>query len=133
MHTYVYIYMYMHVHARIHYLAPCEKYIPFFKVSVFFQFPIISSLQVERESINIFCFSKLWQSQCVSSPARAIEEHAFIVPGSGASCVAASHEGRRNLTDVQETGQWLGGEQIPELIINDLLACGYLPSLCSLL
>ena len=79
--------------------------------------------QVERENVNMFCFSKLWQSQCVSAAAKALEEHQFCVPGAGTSAVAASFEGRRNLTDVQETSQWLGGEEIPKLILGDLLNC----------
>lgn len=81
----------------------------------------ISLYQVDREAVNMFCFSKLWQSQIVSSAGRAIDENQFIVPGT--TCVAASHEGRRNLTDVQETSQWIGGEQIPELILKDLMSC----------
>lgn len=76
---------------------------------------------MDRDDVNVFCFSKLWQNQVVSSPARAIDESQFVIPG--LSIVASSAEGRRNYTDCQETSQWLGGDQIPQLILDDLLAC----------
>lgn len=81
----------------------------------------IPPFKVDKADVNVFCFSKLWQSQIVSTPARAIDESSFVVPG--LSTVASSAEGRRNFTDVQETGQWLGGEHIPQLILQDLLSC----------
>ena len=81
----------------------------------------IPPIKVEKADVNVFCFSKLWQSQIVSAPARAIDESSFVVPG--LSTVASSAEGRRNFTDVQETAQWLGGEHIPQLILQDLLCC----------
>lgn len=74
-------------------------------------------LQVEKEDINIFASSVLWQSQVVSEAARAIEEHEFIIPGQN-PMVCSAAEGRRNYTDLQETAQWLGGLQLPELIIT---------------
>ena len=38
---------------------------------------------------------------------------------------SSAHEGRRNLTDAQETSQWMGGTEVPEMILKDLL--GILP------
>ena len=35
----------------------------------------------------------------------------------------SSAEGRRNYTDVQETAQWLGGTEIPNAILQALMAC----------
>ena len=34
----------------------------------------------------------------------------------------SSAEGRRNYTDLQETSQWLGGLEIPKVILGDLLS-----------
>ncbi|CAK9104598.1 unnamed protein product, partial [Durusdinium trenchii] len=47
--------------------------------------------KVDRDDVNVFCFSKLWQNQVVSSPARAIDESQFVIPG--LSIVASSAEG----------------------------------------
>lgn len=38
---------------------------------------------------------------------------------------SSAHEGRRNLTDAQETSQWMAGTEVPEMILKDLL--GILP------
>ncbi|CAK9088579.1 Uncharacterized protein SCF082_LOCUS41831 [Durusdinium trenchii] len=77
--------------------------------------------QVDRETVNVFCFSKLWLAQLTSETPRAIEESEFVVPmASGVS----SAEGRRNYTDLQETAQWLGGLEIPKCILKDLLSVG---------
>ena len=73
---------------------------------------------MDRSSINHFCFSRLWTSQYVSQQPKAVNEQDFIVPGTGAT--VSSAEGRRNLTDVQETSQWLGGIEVPEMILADL-------------
>lgn len=82
--------------------------------------------QVDRETVNVFCFSKLWLAQLTSETPRAIEESEFVVPmASGVS----SAEGRRNYTDLQETAQWLGGLEIPKCILKDLLSVGPLASL----
>lgn len=50
----------------------------------------------------------------------ALQERDFVVPGEG----YMSHDGRRNLTDLQETSQWLGGPAVAKAIIAGLL--GYL-------
>ena len=81
--------------------------------------PPTTSLKVEKEDVNHFVASKLWQSQLVSSAPRAIDESEFIIPGCNA--IVSSAEGRRNYTDVQETAQWIGGLEIPKLILKDLL------------
>ena len=48
---------------------------------------------------------------------KAIQEKDFVVPGEGFAC----HDGRRNLTDLQETSQWLGGSEVPKAILSALL------------
>ncbi len=52
---------------------------------------------------------------------QAIQESQFVVPGATAG-VVSSAEGRRNYTDVQETAQWLGGQEVPSQILTDLLS-----------
>ena len=52
----------------------------------------------------------------------ALAEKSFVVPG-GESM--PTHEGRRNLTDQQETAQWLGGRQVPAAILQALLGALY--------
>lgn len=47
----------------------------------------------------------------------AIQEKDFVVPGE----TLTSHDGRRNLTDLQETSQWLGGLGVPKSILTGLL------------
>ena len=81
--------------------------------------PPSKSSKVEKEDVNCFASSKLWQSQLVSSAPRAIDESEFIIPG--CSAIVSSAEGRRNYTDLQETAQWIGGTEIPKLILKDLL------------
>lgn len=81
--------------------------------------PPSKSSKVEKEDVNCFASSKLWQSQLVSSAPRAIDESEFIIPGCNA--IVSSAEGRRNYTDLQETAQWIGGTEIPKLILKDLL------------
>ena len=69
-----------------------------------------------------FCSSDLWVRQALM-PGKyppALQERDFIVPGEG----YISHDGRRNLTDLQETSQWLGGHAVAKAIIAGLL--GYL-------
>ncbi|CAK9115722.1 unnamed protein product [Durusdinium trenchii] len=78
-----------------------------------------SAEKVDRSGVNTFCFSKLWQTQVTSSSPRAIDESEFIVPATGG---VSSAEGRRNYTDLQETSQWLGGLEIPKVILGDLLS-----------
>lgn len=48
----------------------------------------------------------------------AINEREFVVPGEGILC----HDQRRNLTDQQETAQWLGGLHVPKAILTALLS-----------
>lgn len=66
-----------------------------------------------------FCSSDLWLRQAFEAgtfPA-AIPESQFQVPGEGLT----SHDGRRNLTDLQETAQWLGGSAVAKSILKGLL------------
>lgn len=76
---------------------------------------------MDKTSINKHCDSKLWCSQVMSEPCRAINEGEFLVPGIAALPCGSGAEGRRNLTDFQETARWLGGEDIPEKVLQDLL------------
>ena len=75
--------------------------------------------KVDKSDVNVFCFSKLWQNQMVSSSVCALEESHFVIPGQG--IVSSSAEGRRNYTDAQETAHWLGGASAPEHTLADLL------------
>ena len=68
---------------------------------------------------NRFCSSDLWIRQALV-PGKyppALQERDFVVPGEG----YISHDGRRNLTDLQETSQWLGGQSVAKAIIAGLL------------
>ncbi len=56
----------------------------------------------------------------MSGQPKAIQESQFVVPGVMTG-VVSSAEGRRNYTDVQETAQWLGGQEVPSQILTDLL------------
>ena len=65
-----------------------------------------------------FCSSPLWMRQglpLASFPA-ALHEKDFVVPGEN----LLSHSERRNLTDLQETCQWLGGQGVPRAIFEQL-------------
>ncbi len=77
--------------------------------------------QVDKSTVNKFCSSKVWTSQIISQAPKVINETDFVVPGVSSS----AHEGRRNLTDPQETAQWMGGNEVPEMILKDLI--GILP------
>ncbi len=59
---------------------------------------------------------------------QALQEKDFVVPGEG----FISHDGRRNLTDLQETSQWLGGVSVAKGILEGLLGTSsiYLALLC---
>lgn len=48
----------------------------------------------------------------------AIAEKDFIVPGDP----LLSHSERRNLSDLQETSQWLGGVSVPKAILTSLMS-----------
>lgn len=48
----------------------------------------------------------------------AIQEKDFTVPGDA----MLSHTERRNLTDFQETSQWLGGPAVPKAVLKALLS-----------
>ena len=66
-----------------------------------------------------FCSSDLWTRQALAPgnfPA-ALQEREFVVPGEQ----LLSHDGRRNLTDLQETAQWLGGVSVAKSILVALL------------
>ena len=81
----------------------------------------MNCLEVDKENVNVFCNSKLWTCQLVSGQPKAIQEQDFIVPGANSGAMSSA-EGRRNYTDVQETAQWLGGIDLPLLVLKDLLS-----------
>ena len=76
--------------------------------------------EVDKSGINKFCFSKLWSAQ-ICGQATAINENQFVVPGLLTGQIFSSAEGRRNYTDLQETAQWLGGQDVPTKILEELL------------
>lgn len=51
----------------------------------------------------------------------ALAEKNFVIPGPGDESLLCG-EARRNLTDQQETSQWLGGVGVPKAILNSLLS-----------
>ncbi|CAE6916132.1 unnamed protein product [Symbiodinium sp. CCMP2456] len=71
--------------------------------------------KADKASINCFCFSRLWAQQ-ITKPAVPIQESSFVVPGA-----LPTFESKRNMTDAQETAQWLGGTEVPQQILEALL------------
>ena len=70
-----------------------------------------------------FCTSPLWCKQALQEPfPAAIEERDFVIPGDGFS----SNDARKNLTDLQETSQWLGGVQVPRMILAAMCALPFI-------
>ncbi|CAL1150712.1 unnamed protein product [Cladocopium goreaui] len=65
-----------------------------------------------------FCTSQLWlrQSLQLANFPKALDEKSFVVPGEA----FLSHDTRRSLTDLQETAQWLGGQAVPQSILEAL-------------
>jgi len=70
----------------------------------------------------------LWTRQALQRFPQALQEKDFVVPGEN----LISHDGRRNLTDLQETSQWLGGVSVAKGILEGLLgnSSTYLVLLC---
>jgi hypothetical protein len=60
----------------------------------------------------------LWTRQVLQDFPSAIAEKDFVVPGD----VLLSHCERRNLTDLQETAQWLGGLSVPRSVLKSLMS-----------
>jgi len=60
----------------------------------------------------------LWLRQALPAASfpPALPEKEFVVPGES----ILSHSERRNLTDLQETSQWLGGINVPKAILEQL-------------
>ena len=65
-----------------------------------------------------FVQSSLWLRQVLQEFPSAIAEKDFITPGE----TMLSHCERRNLTDMQETSQWLGGINVPKMVLSSLLS-----------
>ena len=61
-------------------------------------------------SVNTFSNTDLWRLQGLplSDAPRAVAESDFAVPS--AKSFLCSADSRRNLTDIQETAQWIAGE-----------------------
>ncbi|CAK9014066.1 Uncharacterized protein SCF082_LOCUS12189 [Durusdinium trenchii] len=71
-----------------------------------------------ENQVNVFCGSFLWTRQALMEFPSAIQEKDFTVPGDA----MLSHTERRNLTDFQETSQWLGGPAVPKAVLKALLS-----------
>ena len=79
---------------------------------------------VKATQINDFTTSELWRLQgLVGSFPLALSEHDFRVPA--AKSFLISNDARRNLTDVQETSQWMAGEEFAKRVLESML--GFLP------
>lgn len=63
-----------------------------------------------------FCQSSLWTRQALQTFPAALPERQFVVPNEN----LLSHSERRNLTDLQETAQWMGGKGVPLAILEAL-------------
>ena len=101
-YAYIYIYIYMYI---------CV-YIYIYMKSLYPDYVFTSSCQ----SFGRFCSSSLWLRQVLQEFPAAIPEKEFCVPGDS----LLSHSERRNLTDLQETSQWLGGLAVPRSILKSL-------------
>ncbi|CAK9104214.1 Uncharacterized protein SCF082_LOCUS48644 [Durusdinium trenchii] len=74
--------------------------------------------EIEHQ-VNLFCGSMLWQRQSLPTPfPGALSEKEFVVPGES----LLSNDTRRNLTDLQETSQWIGGGRVPTAILTALFS-----------
>ena len=80
-----------------------------------------SQSQTPGNMLNIFQKSDLWRLQGLPLDALpvALKEGDFIVPSAKAHL--QSHDSRRNLTDCQETSQWVGGEDIFSKLLLSIL------------
>ena len=67
--------------------------------------------------------SSLWQRQVLQDFPAAIQEKEFVVPSDS----LLSHQERRNLTDLQETSQWLGGIGVPRAVLKSLMSSPTMP------
>ncbi len=90
----------------------------------------ISSLSLQPR----FCSSALWIRQSLLPAAfpPALNEKSFVVPGCGADTLL-SNDQRRNLTDQQETSQWLGGVMVPKQILSAVTSKGLIYGIVSLI
>ena len=70
------------------------------------------------QSLDRFCASTLWLRQVLQEFPAAIAEKDFCVPGD----TLLSHSERRNLTDLQETSQWLGGTAVARCVLKSLMS-----------
>lgn len=63
-------------------------------------------------TINSFCASSLWKLQglALEEVPPALPEQEFSVPST--KSYLASNDSRRNLTDIQETSQWIAGKKV---------------------
>ena len=82
---------------------------------------MIISLNMSFQMLLVprFCGSMLWQRQSLPTPfPGALSEKEFVVPGES----LLSNDTRRNLTDLQETSQWIGGGRVPTAILTALFS-----------
>lgn len=74
------------------------------------------SEKVDPTSVNQWCSSPLWTRQTLGARPKQLAESDYVTLSA-----ATSHEGRRNLTDFQETAQWMGGKDLPACILQRLV------------
>ena len=67
--------------------------------------------QLKAAKVSDFAASELWRLQgfAADSLPSALPEASFVVPSARATL--SGNESRKNFTDVQETAQWLAGEE----------------------
>lgn len=77
-----------------------------------------------------FCSSSLWLRQSLSPDMfpKSLNERDFVVPGPGSGDSLLCNESRRNLTDQQETSQWVGGIMVPKQLLTALFSHLMLPT-----
>ncbi len=71
-----------------------------------------------------FCSSMLWLRQSLTPDMfpKSLNEKDFVVPGPGSGESLLCNEARRNLTDQQETAQWVGGNMVPKQLLTALFS-----------
>ena len=77
--------------------------------------------QVKPGEVSEICTGELWRLQGLPFDMLpgAVAEGDFKVPSAKAHLCA--HDGRKNLTDLQETAQWLAGEAVTTSLLKALL------------
>ena len=111
-HIYLYLYMYLLI-CMYMYLLYMYLYQKGVRKSILLLF---SHLR--------FCSSMLWLRQSLTPDMfpKSLNEKDFVVPGPGSGESLLCNEARRNLTDQQETAQWVGGNMVPKQLLTALFS-----------